>query len=355
MTKVVICGGGNLGHAMSGKLSQKLGVEVSILTSKPDRWNNQLEIIENNGAISLGDISCSSSNPKDVIVNADIVFIATPSFLISGVLNDIKPFLKKETWIGSVQCSGGYFLQAQELLPNHSNVFGLQRVPYISRIKEYGQSVYLKGYKDCLKVAFLENNKNTDTLVKVLNNLFQVPTQKLHSYWEVTLTNSNPILHPARLYDLFKDWQEGVFYEEEPLFYEGWTDRASNFLVTCDNELIQVVKALNMNTIPTVLEHYGVTSEQELTKKLRSIEAFKKIHLDLTKIDEKKYVPNFENRYFIEDIPFGLSLIRNIAKELDIVTPILDEIYNWAKLMMKEESFNKGISSTTIKRILDKE
>ncbi len=354
MIRIAICGGGNLGHTMSGKLSGKSGVEVSVLTSKPECWVKKIEVIENDGTVSFANLDYISNKAENVIPNADIIFITTPSFLISDIIREIKPFIKKETWIGSVQCSGGYFLQAQNLLPNHKNIFGLQRVPYISRIKEYGKSVYLKGYKDCLKVAFLKDN-DSDILVNILYDLFEIPILKLQSYWEVTLTNSNPILHPSRLYDLFKEWKEGMFYKEEPLFYEEWTDRASCFLVKCDNELMQVVEKLGVPKIPTVLEHYGVTSEEELTQKLRSIEAFKNIHLALTEIGEDKYVPNFEHRYFVEDIPFGLSLIKKVAKELNIKTPMLDEIYNWAKTVMQKQSFDKGISQLVIKNTLNKE
>ncbi len=351
MLNVTVCGGGNLGHSISGKLSQIPNVEVSVLTSKPSLWNRNFKIIENNGEVSFAKIKRISNKPSDVISsNTHLVLIAVPSFLISGLITQIKPFVSSETWIGSVQCSGGFFLQMQDLFPKHQRVFGFQRVPYIARIKEYGESVYLKGYKDSLKIASIE--EDTVCLLEQLKTLFQIPVSELASFWEVTLTNSNPILHPARLYDLFKDWGIDVFYQEEPLFYEAWTDRASENLVKCDQELALIFEKLGIPKIPTILEHYGVNSEKELTHKLSTIQAFQGIRLELIKTPNG-YIPDFTHRYFIEDIPFGLALIYKIAKVLEIETPMLDEIYTWALGLISPVYFDNSISKSVLKQQLD--
>lgn len=43
-----------------------------------------------------------------------------------------------------------------------------------------------------------------------------MPVYKLSHYMEATLSNSNPILHPVRLYVLFKDWTPTKIYTHIP-------------------------------------------------------------------------------------------------------------------------------------------
>ena len=45
--RICICGGGNLGHVCAGFLANR-GHEVSILTTKPERWTSEIEIIAKN-------------------------------------------------------------------------------------------------------------------------------------------------------------------------------------------------------------------------------------------------------------------------------------------------------------------
>lgn len=44
---------------------------------------------------------------------------------------------------------------------------------------------------------------------------------------------------------------------------------------------------------------------------------------------EGGFVPDFKSRYFTEDFPFGLFIIRELAQKHNIKTPYMDEIYNW--------------------------
>ena len=78
------------------------------------------------------------------------------------------------------------------------------------------------------------------------------------NYLSVSLTPSNPILHPTRLYSIFKDYQEGMVYKNIPLFYEDWTDEASTYLIKCDKELRQILNKIKVDTshIVPLLKHY---------------------------------------------------------------------------------------------------
>lgn len=329
MKKVCICGGGNLGHVVAGFLAAHGDCEVSLLTRHPERWQQQLEITTPDGEVLKGRIKAISSDPAEVVSHADIVLLCLPGFSISDVLKQIAPALTQKTAVGSIVCSTGFFFEAFKILPSQTPLFGFQRVPFISRLKEYGRSAYLLGYKPNLSIA-IEQSNNKEELRADIELLFKAPTILLSSYYEVSLTNSNPLLHPSRLYSLWKDWHEGVVYPKESLFYEEWTIEAANYLIKMDHEFQQLLDVLPVTkgSIPTILDYYESTDAASLTNKLQSIQAFKGIKSPMKKVDGG-YIPDFCSRYFTEDFPYGLQIVQQQARQHGISTPMIDEILKW--------------------------
>lgn len=98
-------------------------------------------------------------------------------------------------------------------------LWGFQRVPFISRIKEYGHSASLLGYKGCYHIAVeRDTDANKELFRYWVENSFDRPVTLLKNYLEASLTNSNPLLHTARLYSMFHDWQPGISYPRNILF-----------------------------------------------------------------------------------------------------------------------------------------
>jgi hypothetical protein len=216
-----------------------------------------------------------------------------------------------------------------ELLPSSQPLFGFQRVPFISRIIEYGHKARLMGYKDSLELA-IEQSSNPESLRLVLQQMLRTPIHLLKSHYEVSLSNSNPLLHPSRLYSLWKDWHEGIVYDRIPLFYEEWTEEAAELYINMDNELQALLEQLPVRkgSIATVLDYYESTDAVSLARKLRSIEAFKGILAPMKEV-EGGYVPDFHSRYFTEDFPYGLAIVRRLTHEKGVPSPTIDMIYDW--------------------------
>lgn len=57
---------------------------------------------------------------------------------------------------------------------------------------------------------------------------------------------------------------------------------------------------------------------------------------------EIKYYPNFNYRYFTEDIPMGLVVTRGIAELASVKTPYLDEVLMWCQTKMNKEFLVDG-------------
>ena len=325
--RICICGGGNLGHVCAGFLANR-GHQVSILTTKPERWSQTIGVVAPDGSFK-GKLAQVSSHPDEVIPQAEIVLVCLPGFAIHDELTKIKPYLSKNSLVGTVVSSTGFFFEAFEVLPADIALFGFQRVPFISRIIEYGQKAELKGYKESLHVA-IEQTEDKESVRVVLEQLFEKPVTLAGSFYEVSLSNSNPILHPSRLYTMWRDWQPGIVYPHNPQFYAEWTLEASTLLLQMDDEFQSLLKKLGLKEgcIPPILDYYESTDADSLTQKLRSIKAFQNIASPMKAV-ERGFIPDFSSRYFTEDFPYGMRFIVETAQKHHVSIPTTENIYQW--------------------------
>lgn len=323
--KICICGGGSLGHVCTGVLAAQESVELNILSGHPDNWQNSITVTDLNGKQYVAHIRKISKDPADVVPNQDIILFCLPGYLIEKTLRDIKPHIGNAA-VGTVVSSTGFFFFAHAILGEKAKLFGLQRVPFISRVVEYGSTAKLLGYKSSLS-AVLENIENPEDFCCELERLFITPVKLLDSFYEVALSNSNPILHTGRLYTMFYGKEDEVF-DHNILFYKEWTDEASQKLIDMDAEFFRLLVKLGVQSIPTLLDYYESTNATSLTRKIMSIPAFQTISSPM-KQTKGGWVADFNSRYFTEDFPFGLRWIKDLAQRHNIETPVIDEVYFW--------------------------
>lgn len=336
MKNICICGGGSLGHVIAGFLSAN-NQTVSVLTNHPTIWQRRIEIYPpDNSKKIVGDIACVSANPAVALANAEIVLLCLPGFLIKDELIKIRNFIKPGTYVGSVFSSTGFFFEAMKLLDKAIPLWGFQRVPFISRVKEYGCSANLLGYKDSYHISVeRDTDDNKERFRQWVENSFKRPTTLLMNYLEASLTNSNPLLHTARLYSMFHDWQPGRTYVRNIYFYEEWTEDAAELLIQMDSEFFTLLSVLPVTSgyLPTILDYYESTDALSLVQKLSSISSFKGILSPMKKISDG-WIPDFESRYFTEDFTFGLKYIWELVHKHSIDTPNIDKVYAWGSSVL---------------------
>lgn len=326
--RIVICGGGGLGHTCAGVLSNSPGITVDMLNNRPEKWNRQFRVNLPDGGRLTGKLGRITNDPAEVIPNADWVFMCLPAFLVEAQILKIKPYLTKETIIGAVFGCTGFFLYAHKHLPSNTRLFAFQRVPYVSRVVEYGKEVNLLGYRDKL-IMGVENVRDRELFRKQIEGSFGETTELADSFYEVTLSNSNPILHTGRLYSMWKDW-DGKPFDRCSLFYKEWTIQTSQLEVEMDREFFNLLSKLNVSTlhISTLLDHYESTDAEGMTSKIRSIEPLSTILSPMKQV-EGGWVPDFESRYFTEDFPFGLKTIYDLAKKNNVDCPNIEKVLKW--------------------------
>lgn len=329
MINFCICGGGSLGHVIAGYLGANADVRVSMLTQRPQLWKNDIEVHTPEQTIIHGHIHTISSNPEEVIPQANIILLCLPGFAIKQQLQLIKPYVKSTTFVGSVFSSTGFFFNAMEILNEDVPLWGFQRVPFICRTREYGQSANLLGYKSNLNIAVERTDEKEDFRL-LIEELFNTPVSLLNNFYEATLTNSNPLLHTSRLYTMFGASNEGRTFPRMILFYEEWTEEAAQLLIDMDEEFFRLLEVLPVkpNYLPRILEYYESHDAHSLAQKLSSIQGFKGITSPM-KQTAQGWIPDFASRYFTEDFPYGLHFIWQLAKEKGIATPKIDMVYQW--------------------------
>ena len=113
------------------------------------------------------------------------------------------------------------------------------------------------------------------------------------------------------------------------MFYGEWNDETSEYLFKCDDELQDLCRVIGVEDIKFLREHYESYTPKAMTEKMHSILSFKKVQSPLIPMDNGCYKIDFNSRYFVEDFPYGLFIIKGLADICDVVTPMIDEIIRW--------------------------
>lgn len=332
ISTVCICGGGGQCHAIAPWLSAQ-EVTVNILTSRPERWSRDFSYLLpdlSRHSVQLGTIS---ADPAQTVAGADVVIVTVPGYANAAELRRIRPYLKPGAFVGGVFSSNGFFFDALRELGSEFPLWGFQRVPFIGKIKEYGTVGNIMAFKRDFQIA-VENaaSAQAEEFRSWVEKSFGQPTRLLGCHYEVSLSNSNPLLHPARIYTWLHRWDGAEPLKQNPLFYEEWPDDASEAYIALDADLHHLMRHLPMDpeALPYILDYYESTDPASLSRKLHSIDSFKGIRMPVREV-EGGWLPDMTSRYFLEDFGCGLKNYRNLALQYGVDCPTIETIYRWGE------------------------
>ena len=311
--KIAVIGGGNIGTQFACVCALK-GHTVNVYSSKPERFVDELEIINENNEVVRGKITKVTSDIGEAMEGCRVLFITHPAFQLKKTADLILPYVNSDMGICIVPGTGGAEFAFHDCIKAGASLFGLQRVPGVARLEEYGKRVRVEGLRERLFVASIPGSKAAEFACFV-ESLFDIPCEALPNYLSVTLTPSNPILHTTRLRTLFEDYSEGVVYEKNPLFYGDWSDASSALLLACDEELQQMCKMISdidLTNVRSLKIHYESNTVEAMTEKLCSIKSLHNLLSPMIKVDGG-WIPDFNSRYFTADFPYGLAILESMA------------------------------------------
>ncbi|KAL8272668.1 hypothetical protein Esti_003372 [Eimeria stiedai] len=364
---VCVVGGGNIAGATAAWLSRPgKNLCVHVLTRQPQRWVPNIKARANPtcrwGLLQAfeSNVQLITSDPKAAVANADLVIVAAPANVHLELLQKVGPHLKPGCVLGTAFAQGGFDWAVEKALgaaqSKLSAVFGLQHVPWLARWEEPGKAIEIIGPKRFLCAAV--SPPCATAMVQLLLQLcFDQPCKLLPNFLCLTLTPSNQIIHPARYYSIFKDWDGVRAYREDEISWGLYTEfdaEAAKYLGLLDAELQAIKQAiikrcpnLDLSTVmpiqERIIQQYGddVKDRSNLQMVVSSNRGYASCRTPATAVPGG-FHPSVGGRLFQEDVPSGLCVLKNIAEMMDVATPTVDLMIEWHQKFIGTEFLKNG-------------
>ena len=146
--KITVAGGGNIGTQFAVHIAEK-GHDVTIFTSNPGLFSDNLSIVDKEGnIIHKGSICMATNDPSRAFKDSDVIIITMPPTMMITLSERIYDNTDTGTRIGFVPGNGGFEFAFRKCIERGNIFFGIDRVPAIARLTERGREVCCSGYTD---------------------------------------------------------------------------------------------------------------------------------------------------------------------------------------------------------------
>ena len=350
---LTICGSGNAGHALAVAASQRFEGAINWLTGSEDRAALLRERVSRDGLRSTGVIlgratrlQTISSDPADVIPEADLVLIVVPAYGHSTVLRRIGPHLHETATVGCLPTRGGFEFEVSRLLTDSASesrtIFGLQTLPWSTRVTEPGAVVHFGAAKATVALA-ARPNEDAGTLAATLAPILGTEVVPTDGFLNLTLGNPGQFIHPGLMYGHFRSWNGETYGRDEiPLFYADATDEMGSFVARLSAEAVAVADVIaegsggriDVSGVVPILDwlrasYAHVTGDVATVATCFRTGPIQARQAPMVEVAPTRVSPNFRYRYLTEDVPFGLVVTRSIAEIVGVPTPCIDEVVAW--------------------------
>jgi len=364
--QICIIGGGNAAHALAAFLPSR-GIRTVWYTPYGDEADRLNIALTQHGKIHAsfaphnlprgsveGRPAIVSANASDVIPESDVILLPVPSFAYAPILLKIKDYLREGTFMGVTPGQGGFDWIAREILGprlfSAITAFAILPMPFNCRITEFGHAVAVQTFKKHYRIGVVPEYRK-DQALAITRSLFG-ETEFVGNFINCTLYPINAIIHPQRLYRLCKNWtSDGPPLNENPLFYETMDDESTAYMDQANQELITICRALTAQGLEAEVPHifdflrwvYPKVAATSLSELFTNNDAYIGFRCPFKRTqDGDGWIPDFESRYFTEDIPFGLCIYKGLADIVNVPTPMIDQVLEWAQRNMGKEYIVEG-------------
>lgn len=352
---VVVCGGGRTGHLAAVLFSRLPGVHVTLYTNNPAVVENYqhddgLTAILPDGVRCVARLDAVTTNAETACRDADVVIVTVPAHVRPQLLERIAPCLPshKPVYVGAIPGFCGFDWLAAKTFAARDNVviWGMKDVPHIASDLRPGVSIRMGGAKSALYAAThsRESQPARAALLAHLTRLYEAPVELLGDYLEITLTPGNPIMHSSVLYGLigpYGQWHETTF-PQSLCWWNDCPELGAYFLERSDEENQLLCKVLeerlniDLSSVKPLKQEIVEAYEEQIRDSrtmlsvLRTNQAYDAIALPLVhEASRHGYVIDREHRVFHEDVAFGLSLLVEMGRRLNVRLPHIEEVFQW--------------------------
>ena len=198
-------------------------------------------------------------------------------------------------------------------------------LPYAARVTSPGKVKIFLKVKDGIFVAALPGRR-TGKVMDLVKDVYpaMVPAKNV---LQTTMQNGNPVIHPSvmLLNAAAIERTEGELY----FYEEGVTPAVGKLMKGVDQERIALGKKLGVDIIPDPELGYrqGYMYNNTYDVGFSKSQGFKGIKAPKT----------LDDRYFNEDVGYGLVFMSELGKQIGVATPVIDSIICLASLIMERD------------------
>jgi hypothetical protein len=355
---IAICGMGSLGHVFAGLFSARPDVAVSVLVSNGERADQIRRGLNREGAIRVISPARETRGapvrvthvPAAAVADADLVILCVPAHCHLPLLRRVVPRMKPGSYLACVPAWGGFHWKARAVLGKNASdirVFGIGSVPWMCSLLSPGAEVRVLGAK-AMDSFVPFDAADTTFVADACSLLLGMPTLPLGNFLEICLSPGNQILHCGITYALFKS-TVGRPFREAPLLYEGIAQETADVVERMNEELIALAAAIHAITpdfVPSALfslhnalrvAYAGqITDPSTLRSTIASNAAYRGIRAPMRPV-KGGLALDTQSRFFTEDVPHGLVLVKGIALLAGVPTPTCDRVLEWCQAAMEKE------------------
>ena len=334
--KITILGGGNGAHAAAVDFT-KQGFEVCIYEEA--RFASNMESvfktkqISYTGALGEGvvDVSMVTSNMAEAIRGAKFILVAVPAYVHAHYATAIPSHLENGQIVLVFAATFGsliFWKEMKKQCPQKDLVVAeTYTLPYATRLAGPGKSVIM-GLTNPIMTGVMPAKRTAETIA-ALKAIY--PVEAAQSVIDCGLYSMNPVVHaPGCILNAGRiELMQGEFW----FYKEGITPAVGRATEELDAERMAIIRALGY-TPKSVLESLRAMGSKgkNIFEAITTTEEFVRI----------KGPDSFKNRYYAEDIPYGLVPWAYVARLVGVKTPIMDALITLANSLLEQDCWKKG-------------
>lgn len=335
---IAILGGGNGAHAAAGDLSLK-GFKVRMYED-PSFKDNMKTVFENkeikmNGACGDGiaKLDLVTTDLGEAIEGVDTILLAVPAFAHMDYAKKLVDYIKPGQTIFILPGTFGSLILWNEFKKagkeNGVVIAETNTLPYATRLLGPGESLVMSRFNP-LKVGVIPAEKTDETIEK-LSEYFD-GLEAVKSIIACGLSSLNPVIHvPGCILNAGRiEYAKGDFY----FYTEGFTDVVVRATLEIDDERRAILNKFGYESDIVARGIGGEVISDNLSEVISGNENFAKI----------KGPDSTKNRYYSEDIPFGIATWAKIAKHIDVETKMMDSMVTIGSSILEYDAWAKGPS-----------
>jgi dehydrogenase len=340
-TAVAVLGGGNGGHALAADLTRK---GFSVHFASDECFSRHMRGTLDTKKINLQgiygdysyDIAMVTTDMAQAIEGIKYIFIAVPAYGIKNYAEKLSPLLRPGQVICLMPGTLGSLLFWKELKKNGIQdviVAETNTLPYATRLVAPATSLIMSAF-DPLKVGVLPASNSTN-VVEELRQFFPQMTV-VESVLACGLNSLNPIIHvPGCILNAGRiEYIQGNFH----FYTEGFTNCVAHLTEAIDLERIELLKKLGYEADIVAHGIGGSIQTDSIEEAIANDPNFAQI----------KGPANFKNRYYTEDIPYGLAVWAKLGRLLNVDTPLMDACVNLGSILIGDNCWEKGYSMSDL-------